>query len=262
MTQQSTVTVTGYVGADPKLLGEAEGKVPCCVFRVASTRRYFSRKDGKWEDLPTTWMQVRTYRTLALNIKDSISRGDPVIVNGQLISDSWKDSQGNTRTALSIEAQSVGHDLSRGVSKFRRMSPMDRDNERANEEAMRRVEAMQADMYGGGYSDDPGAPGISTDSADGRPQGTQAAPGTQAVPGTQTALGTQAVQVTQGTQGATVMAAPAVAMPKPSEVTMRRPVVATAAPQQAQQPGIAAAEPPETQDSSNPSNEFEENAGF
>lgn len=151
MVQQSTVTVTGYVGADPKMLGEGEGKVPCCVFRVASTRRYFNRKDGRWEDLPTTWMQVRTYRSLALNIKDSISRGDPVIVNGQLTSDSWKDSQGNTRTALSIEAQSVGHDLSRGVARFQRMAPSDREEG----SAMRRTDVSQdAQQQNSGFEDE------------------------------------------------------------------------------------------------------------
>ncbi|MDD6374044.1 MAG: single-stranded DNA-binding protein [Bifidobacteriaceae bacterium] len=122
MTQQSTVTVTGYVGADPKMVS-AEGKVPCCVFRLASTRRYFNRKNGKWEDLPTTWMSVRSYRQLAQNVKDSIACGDPVVVNGQLVSNSWKDKEGNARTTLCIEAQAVGHDLCRGVARFERRMP-------------------------------------------------------------------------------------------------------------------------------------------
>lgn len=177
MAQQSTVTVTGYVGADPKMLGGDDGKVPCCVFRVASTRRYFSRKDGRWEDLPTTWMQVRTYRNLARNIKDSISRGDPVIVNGQLISDSWKDSHGNTRTALSIEAQSVGHDLSRGVARFRRMP----SSERAEEDVERRADSSHSSQS----AQFPDFDGMRDADCAGslEPQGDSAEPGDHPLPG-------------------------------------------------------------------------------
>lgn len=135
MVQQTSVTLTGYVGADPKMINQ-NGKTPCCLFRVASTRRYFNRKSGQWEDLPTTWMSVKAYRQLAVNIKESVSCGDPVIVSGQLVSSRWEDEQGNARTSLSLEAQSVGHDLTRGVSRFRRIQqyPADFPADGADEE--------------------------------------------------------------------------------------------------------------------------------
>ncbi|MFR0556030.1 single-stranded DNA-binding protein [Pseudoscardovia radai] len=152
MAQQSMVTVTGYVGGEPRLIGDV-GKVPCCVFRVASTRRYFSQREGRWEDLPTTWMSVRAYRQLALNVKESISRGDPVIINGQLVSDSWKAQDGSMRTALSIEAASIGHDLSRGVSSFERKSRNSKPSQVAQDEedaARAAVSSMEARASGGG----------------------------------------------------------------------------------------------------------------
>lgn len=152
MAQQSMVTVTGYVGGEPRLIGDV-GKVPCCVFRVASTRRYFSQREGRWEDLPTTWMSVRAYRQLALNVKESISRGDPVIINGQLVSDSWKAQDGSMRTALSIEAASIGHDLSRGISSFERKSRNPKPSQVAQDEedaARAAVSSMEARASGGG----------------------------------------------------------------------------------------------------------------
>jgi len=52
-------------------------------------------------------------------VRDSIRRGDPVVVVGKLKTEQWtKDDVQNSRFIL--EATSVGHDLARGVSRFRK----------------------------------------------------------------------------------------------------------------------------------------------
>ncbi|MGH3446706.1 MAG: single-stranded DNA-binding protein, partial [Nocardioidaceae bacterium] len=56
-------------------------------------------------------------RALAVHVRDSIRRGDPVIVVGRLKTQEWeKDGSRNSRFVL--DATTVGHDLARGVSTF------------------------------------------------------------------------------------------------------------------------------------------------
>ena len=63
---------------------------------------------------------VSCSRGLAENVRSSIGKGDPVVVAGKLRTDRWTDAQGGAHERLVIEAVSVGHDLSRGTSVFRR----------------------------------------------------------------------------------------------------------------------------------------------
>ena len=55
------------------------------------------------------------------HVAASVRKGDPVIVVGRLRTSVWtKD--GQTRERLGLEAETVGHDLSRGTAIFRRAS--------------------------------------------------------------------------------------------------------------------------------------------
>ncbi|QLQ11110.1 MAG: single-stranded DNA-binding protein [Nocardioidaceae bacterium] len=86
------------------------------TFRVGSTPRI--RRGGSWEDGDTTWYSVTAWRGLAENVRDSIKRGDAVIVHGRLRSHTWKKDEGDDITTLEVDAILVGHDLSRGTSAF------------------------------------------------------------------------------------------------------------------------------------------------
>jgi single-strand DNA-binding protein len=120
MAQQGIITITGFVGANPIGFGR-EGKTGGCSFRVGSTRSYFHAASGEWKDQPTTWMTVKAFRTLALNVLASVRKGDPVIVSGLLNTEEWQQ-DGNNRSRIVIEASAVGHDLSRGVGSFQRQN--------------------------------------------------------------------------------------------------------------------------------------------
>ena len=57
------------------------------------------------------------WRQLAVHVRDSIRRGDPVVVVGRLKTEEWtKDEVRNSR--MYLEASAVGHDLTRGTSTF------------------------------------------------------------------------------------------------------------------------------------------------
>ena len=113
-----TLLVTGWVATEPKLHVSATG--PDVVsFRLATTARYFDRNSNTWVDKPTEWFTVRLFRAAAVLVQKSVHKGQPVIVSGRLRTNEWTSESG-PRTDLIIDAQAVGHDLTRGVADFRR----------------------------------------------------------------------------------------------------------------------------------------------
>jgi len=113
-----TVTVTGWVATDPKL-HVVPGGTDLVSFRLASTSRYYDRTNSAWVDRETQWFTVRVFRAAALLVAKSVKKGQPVVVSGRLQCHEW-ESQGGPRTDLQIDAQVVGHDLTRGVADFTR----------------------------------------------------------------------------------------------------------------------------------------------
>lgn len=119
MAGNTSVTLIGRVGSKPSRYGNSQQGI--CTFRLASSRGYYDRATGKWKEQSTTWVTVKTYRTLADNVLRSVRKGEPVIVSGSLITESWTDrTTGELRAMNVIEANAVGHDLSRGTADFNR----------------------------------------------------------------------------------------------------------------------------------------------
>ncbi|HLL62310.1 MAG TPA: single-stranded DNA-binding protein [Propionibacteriaceae bacterium] len=111
---EALVQMTGHVGTEVDIRGN--GSVT--AFRLACTPRVRG-KDGEYSDGNTTWIDVTCFRSLAANVAASVRKGDPVIVIGRLRTSVWtKD--GQTRERLGLEAEAVGHDLSRGTAIFRK----------------------------------------------------------------------------------------------------------------------------------------------
>ncbi|MCU1672170.1 MAG: single-strand binding protein [Frankiales bacterium] len=107
------ITITGNVAWPPRLRTLAGGTV-VADFRVASTPRRFDKSTGTWSDLETTWFGITCWRGLAENAAASLKKGDRVVVTGSLVTRTWKNDAGETRTGLEIDAAAVGMDLSRG----------------------------------------------------------------------------------------------------------------------------------------------------
>ena len=111
---EALVQMTGHVGTEVDIRGN--GSVT--AFRLACTPRVRG-KGGEYSDGNTTWIDVTCFRSLAAHVAASVRKGDPVIVIGKLRTSVWtKD--GQTRERLVLEAETVGHDLSRGTAIFRK----------------------------------------------------------------------------------------------------------------------------------------------
>jgi len=110
-----TVAVRGFVATEPRHL-VTEGGLPITSFRLVTTRRRYNRQASAWEDGGSNWYTVSAFRRLALSAADCITKGDPVLVAGRLCLREWAgEKQGVT---VEIEADSIGHDLSWGRSRF------------------------------------------------------------------------------------------------------------------------------------------------
>lgn len=135
MSQQDTITLHGYVGSDPQMFGKNQN-VQGCTLRIGCNRRYYQQEQQEWKSQPTTWVTVKAFRDLAHHICASVHKGDPVIVTGRLAMESWQH-EGNNRHQLIVEATSLGHNLSHGVSSFAKISSQEKDprsTERCTEE--------------------------------------------------------------------------------------------------------------------------------
>jgi len=115
---EGNLTITGNVGSDVDYTVTAQTGTPRATFRLASTPRFL--KQGQWTDDPTTWLTVTCWRHLAEHVSRSLHKGDPVIVVGRVRTQAWTDSNGSHQRMV-LEATTVGHDLTRGSSRFEKM---------------------------------------------------------------------------------------------------------------------------------------------
>jgi single-strand DNA-binding protein len=134
---EPTVTLQGWVGNEIVHRETPQGGV--AHFRVGTTPR-IRRRTGEWVDGPTSWFSVTCWRALADHVRDSVRKGEPVLVHGRLRTDVWKREDGQSSVSYVVEATYVGHDLSRGTSSFVRMTRPDRpDVEDETEQVLREL---------------------------------------------------------------------------------------------------------------------------
>jgi single-strand DNA-binding protein len=116
---ETVLTVRGNVGGNVTL--RRAGETPVANFRLGCTPSHFNRAGGYWVDDETQWYTVNAWRRLGEHCAASLNRGDPVVVHGRLSVKKWVNSENIEQTTLEIEALSVGHDLTRGTSRFTKM---------------------------------------------------------------------------------------------------------------------------------------------
>jgi single-strand DNA-binding protein len=117
MSQGGYVTIVGFVARDPYLRETKDGRHVAEV-RVGTTTRVLDRNTGEWRDADTSYFSVSCWRRLADNVRASLRKGDPVVVKGRFKTRTYEDKTGQPRTVIEITADTVGHDLNRGVANY------------------------------------------------------------------------------------------------------------------------------------------------
>ena len=146
MSQGAYVTLVGFVAQDPNIRTTATGKQLTKV-RVGTTPRYRDDESGQWRDGETSYYDVKCWNRLAEHARLSLRKGEPVVVKGKFRIGNYEDKDGRTRISVEITADTLGHDLTRGVAAYSRMQSRRLDTE--------------ADRARGGFAgnlEDPGAP--------------------------------------------------------------------------------------------------------
>lgn len=119
------VVLRGNLASDPRSVRFDDGN-SVTTFRLASTSSWFDREHNTWVDRSTTYVSVNCRRALAGGALQSLHKGHPVVVTGRLWERAWTrdDRSGHT---LEVEAETVGHDLTFGVSAFTRSARTGRE---------------------------------------------------------------------------------------------------------------------------------------
>ena len=111
------ITLVGNVASEVRTVNSERGTT-ITSFRFAHTPRRIDRQTGRWGDGPTSFYGVTCWRTLAEHCRDSLHKGDPVVLFGRLRIRDWRTEDGRPGRDAEIDAISVGHDLVRGTSEF------------------------------------------------------------------------------------------------------------------------------------------------
>lgn len=104
------IILIGHLGGDPQLRYTPEG-VPVTTFSVATNRRWTDANGTPQEK--TIWFRVTTWRKLAEQCNQFLSKGRLVMVEGELEPDQtggprvWTDSQGRARASYEVTARVV-----------------------------------------------------------------------------------------------------------------------------------------------------------
>ena len=112
MSNETNMTIVGYLTSDPELKNTSSGLAVVNI-TIASTPSKFDKTTSQWVDGQTLFMRATAWRTMAEQIAASMKKGDKVIALGRLVAESYKDKDGNERTATRLDLESVGIDLSR-----------------------------------------------------------------------------------------------------------------------------------------------------
>ena len=122
MSQGAFVTLVGYVAQEPNIRTTKTGKTVTDL-RVGITPRYKDQATGEWRDGQSSYFTVSCWDRLANHVRASMHKGEPVLVRGKFKTSTFEDRDGRPRTETRITADTVGHDLSRGVANYIRHRP-------------------------------------------------------------------------------------------------------------------------------------------
>jgi single-strand DNA-binding protein len=112
------IHVAGIVATTPRHLVTQDG-LPITSFRLAASQRRYDKAQNKWIDGETNWYTITSFRQLAVNASQSISKGDRISVAGRIRVRDW-DNGDRAGTSVEVEATHLGHDLAWGTSVYTR----------------------------------------------------------------------------------------------------------------------------------------------
>lgn len=121
MFNEAHIVLVGRVANEPRYRTVGQN-IPVLSMRVVWTTRRRDFATGEWVDGNTSGVTVTCWRKLAENLSVCLRKGDPVLVRGKLEVRNFVGKDGQSRTAVEVEATTLGPDLTRGVAHFLRVA--------------------------------------------------------------------------------------------------------------------------------------------
>jgi single-strand DNA-binding protein len=110
MAGETTITVVGNLTSDPELRFTQNG-LAVANFTIASTPRVFDKASNETKDGDALFLRASVWREFAEHVASSLTKGSRVIAQGRLKQRSYETSEGEKRTSLELEVDSIGPDL-------------------------------------------------------------------------------------------------------------------------------------------------------
>ena len=104
MAGYNRIIMVGNLTRDPEL--RTVGAQSVCKLTIASNRQYKNRQTGAMVQ-EVCFIDVDVWGAQADTCKTYLQKGRMVLVEGRLKQDTWKDTEGNTRTKYSIVAERI-----------------------------------------------------------------------------------------------------------------------------------------------------------
>jgi single-strand DNA-binding protein len=109
------ITLTGFVASDVESTPTGPAQEATASFRMGTSGRSFDPATGAPVNDSPQWFTVKLSGPLAANAAASLRRGQRILAIGRFSHRQW-ESNGRIRSELTLEAVSVGHDLTWGTS--------------------------------------------------------------------------------------------------------------------------------------------------
>lgn len=110
MANETILTVVGNLTDDPTLRYTQNG-LAVANFTIASTPRSFDRASNDWKDGDALFLRASVWREFAEHVAGSLTKGMRVIAQGRLTQKSYETKEGEKRTSMELEVDSIGPDL-------------------------------------------------------------------------------------------------------------------------------------------------------
>ncbi|ANS78547.1 single-strand binding protein [Serinicoccus hydrothermalis] len=117
MMNEPTITVSGNVTRDPERRVGKESGNDFAVVPIAVNRRKFDRTQEAWVTSDTTYVDLLAFGPKGATALASFKKGDPVIAHGRVTLHEWQ-TESSAGARLVVDVDSLGHDVSLGVSRF------------------------------------------------------------------------------------------------------------------------------------------------
>lgn len=119
MAGETRITISGRLTADPEIRYTPSGAAVANL-TVASNARKFDKRTNEWVDQDPLFLRCSVWREQAENVVESLTKGDAVVVIGDLVQRSYETNEGQKRTVVELQAEEVAVSLKWATAQPRR----------------------------------------------------------------------------------------------------------------------------------------------